>query len=141
MFLSMIVNSPKCRHRPQSPKELFNLWHAMARNVIERIFSAVKRRFCLMVASPEYSEEKQAKFVPALCVLHNFILVYDSDVPDTEQHNPPGTGAASQSARLGRPRPAWISEEEEVSASVRCDRIADAMWADYNKYLADRGTG
>ena len=113
----------------------------MARNVVERIFGAVKRRFCLMVASPEYSEEKQAKFVPALCVLHNFISVYDSDAPDTEQHNPPRTGAASQSAHLGRPRPAWISEEEEVLASVRRDRIADAMWADYNKYLADRGTG
>jgi hypothetical protein len=32
----------------------------MARNVIKRAFGTLKRRFSLMVASPKYSEEKQA---------------------------------------------------------------------------------
>jgi hypothetical protein len=113
----------------------------MARNVVERIFGTVKRRFSLMVASPEYSEEKQAKFVPALCVLHNFISVYDGDAPGMGQQSPPRTDSASQSAHPERPRPAWISEVEEVSASGRRDRIADEMWANYKQYLMDKGTG
>ncbi|KIK42151.1 hypothetical protein CY34DRAFT_45843, partial [Suillus luteus UH-Slu-Lm8-n1] len=53
--------------------------HAQARNVIERIFGVVKRRFWLMVAAPKYSLVVQTKLVPALCVLHNFICVHDPD--------------------------------------------------------------
>jgi len=34
----------------------------MARNVVEHIFGTLKRRFDLMVASPEYSKSKQAMF-------------------------------------------------------------------------------
>jgi hypothetical protein len=55
----------------------------------ERIFGILKRRFSLMVASPEYSEDKQAKFIPALCVLHNFISIHDHDSTDTGQQLSP----------------------------------------------------
>ena len=109
----------------------------MARNVVERIFGTLKRRFNLMVASPEYSESKQAMFIPALCVLHNFISVYDqdpTDMPDVQQQQRPlGTGVP------GCPRPAWVSEEEELSASVRRNKIAKEMWAGYQQCLKDRG--
>ena len=32
-----------------------------------------------MVAAPEYSLAVQAKLVPALCVLHNFIRIHDPE--------------------------------------------------------------
>jgi hypothetical protein len=96
-----------------------------------------------MVASPEYSEDKQAKFIPALCALHNFISVYDrdADIMYAGRHTQSGTGVvrpAATSAEL--PRPAWVSEEEESSASMRRDNIAAQMWADYQRYLTERET-
>ena len=94
-----------------------------------------------MVASPEYSEEKQAKFIPALCVLHNFISTYDrdvTDVQDTNHRSQPGMVVSNQATPSKLPRPPWVSEEEELSASVRRDRIAAEMWADYQRYLMEK---
>ena len=105
----------------------------MARNVIERIFGTLKRRFSLMVASPEYSENKQARFVPALCVLHNFASVYDRD--DMDVPNAQRLSRIGASAEL--PQPAWVSKEE-LSASERRDKIAGEMWVDYQQYLTEK---
>ena len=115
----------------------------MAHNVVERIFGILKRRFSLMVASPEYSENKQAKFVSVLCVLHNFISVYDQDFMDvpSAQQLPSGTGISRQAAPAERPRPPWVSAEEELSASARRYKIADEMWANYQSYLTERDIG
>ena len=110
----------------------------MARNVIERIFGVLKRRFSLMVASPEYSETKQAKFVPALCVLHNFISTYEQDIVDAPiTQLGSGMGCSHRTTRAEVPRPAWVSEGEELSASARRDKIAKDMWIDYQQYLTD----
>ena len=49
--------------RPANREELFNLRHASARNVIERIFSVIKRRFHILLLPPKYSIEVQA-FIP-----------------------------------------------------------------------------
>ena len=115
----------------------------MARNVIERTFGSLKRRFGLMIASPEYSEEKQAKFVPALCVLHNFISVYDCDIIDTSntQLLPSRVGIPHQPSSMEPERPEWVSEEEEVSASTWRNRIADEMWVNYQEYLSQMDIG
>ena len=37
-----------------------------------------------MVAAPEYSSEVQAKVIPALCALHNFIRIHDPDDLDDQ---------------------------------------------------------
>jgi hypothetical protein len=108
----------------------------MARNVIKRAFGTLKRRFSLMVASPEYSEEKQAKFILALCVLHNFVSVYDGNATERHFQQPSGTGVSHQFTHLEPPRPGWVSEVEELSASVRRDETTAKMWAEYQKYLA-----
>ena len=60
-------------YRPCNHKELFNLRHAMLRNVVERIFGVVKRRFRILLLPPEYSMEIQARIPPALCLVHNVI--------------------------------------------------------------------
>ena len=52
--------------------------------MVERIFGVTKRRFRLMVATPEYTPEIQARVILALCALHNFVRVHDPDDLDDE---------------------------------------------------------
>lgn len=65
--------------RPRNYKELYNLRHPQAQNVVEHIFGVVKQQFHLMVAALEYSLETRSKIIPALCTLHSFIWVYNQD--------------------------------------------------------------
>jgi hypothetical protein len=54
-----------------------------ARNVVERIFGILKRRFHFLLLAPEYDMDIQSKVPPALCALHNFIRHNDpSDIED-----------------------------------------------------------
>ena len=69
--------------RPANAQELFNLQHASARNVIERIFNILKRRFGILHLPPEYTMDIQEKIPPALCALHNFIQCHNpTDIAD-----------------------------------------------------------
>ena len=81
-------------YRPANPQELFNLRHASARNVIERIFGILKRRFRILLLSPEYDMGIQAQVPPALCALHNFIRYHDpSEITDFDDVCNHGVGA------------------------------------------------
>ena len=77
MFLYHIFQSPELPPRPANARELFNLRHASARNVIERAFGIIKRRFRILLLPLEYAMEIQARILPALCALHNFIRLHD----------------------------------------------------------------
>jgi len=117
--------------RPRNYKELYNLCHSQARNVVERIFGVVKRRFRLMVAAPEYSLETQTKIIPALCALHNFIRVYN---PDEDM------GVEEHSARAPRRSQEdfshqGVSAQEKARANTKRDVIAKEMWAQYQEHL------
>jgi hypothetical protein len=117
--------------RPRNYKELYNLRHSQARNVVERIFGVVKRRFRLMVAAPEYSLETQTKIVPALCVLHNFIRVYDSEenVVLEELSTWAPRRNPEDFSRQG------VSAQEKARANTKRDDIAKEMWREYQEYL------
>ncbi|KAH9143568.1 hypothetical protein LEN26_005051 [Aphanomyces euteiches] len=71
---------------PQNKEELFNLRHAMLRNVIERIFGILKRIFPVLSHAVQYDYQFQVQLVMALCVVHNFIRVHGcrSDVYVTQ---------------------------------------------------------
>ena len=62
---------------PQNPCELFNLHHAALRNIIEHIFSIMKRRWRLLQFPAKYDMGIQAHIPAALCMLHNFMCRYD----------------------------------------------------------------
>ena len=80
-----------------------------------------------MVAAPEYSPEVQAKVIPALCALHNFIRVHDpDDLEDWQeeierQQSVPGVGDL-------RSR---IDRAERNRAIARQEKVLNDMWADY----------
>lgn len=132
--LTVLVSYSFCIS-PHDYKELFNLRHAQARNVVERIFGVVKRRFRLINTAPEYLLKKQAKMVLALCVLHNFICVHDPQDLDgatledlnnyRQQSHTPTTDDYST----------HISHEERDRANDFRDRIAKQMWEQYQQYL------
>ena len=66
---------------PQNAKELFNHRHASLRNVIERTFGVLKKRFPIIGSGTKshYSLITMKNIVLACCILHNFIRGVDRD--------------------------------------------------------------
>ena len=64
---------------PANAKELFNLRHAKARNVIERTFGVLKNHFRILLLPPHYPLDFQARIPVALSTLQNFIQIFDYD--------------------------------------------------------------
>ena len=117
--------------RPKNYKELFNLRHSQARNVVKRIFGVVKRRFRLLVVAPEYDLATQAKMVPAICVLHNFIRIHDvDDIPEIEGFRSRGQATGALMGLGGD-----ISNAERNRASELRESIAKAMWTSYQSII------
>jgi hypothetical protein len=128
-------------YRPKTKEELFNLRHSSARNVIERIFGVLKRRFRILLLAPEYSLQIQARIPAALCAIHNFIRIHDpaedaiftADDDDDNHGNPP------LDQDLDHDHIANAAAAAEIDTpSLKRDQIAQAMWDDY---LAITGQG
>jgi hypothetical protein len=132
------------KYRPANYKELYNLRHTSARNVVERIFGVIKHRWTILTRPPHYDMKVQAKIPSALVTLHNFIPEHDETdldrwiIDEQAQDNLPGSrweqeidfGCLASSAR--------VSAAEKRQAETMRDDIAKAMWDDYLQYLADR---
>jgi DDE superfamily endonuclease len=125
--------------RPANKEELFNLRHAQARNVIERIFGVLKRRFRILVIPPEYSFKVQARIPSALCAIHNFIQVHDPMEGELPNH-----GNSEYSSSIPNPGDNGVRQmdfsEDDISedVTVRRDKIAQDMWDSYQRILEDR---
>lgn len=125
---------------PTNAKELFNLRHAQARNVIERIFGVLKQRFRILLLPPHYSLDFQPRIPVALCALQNFIKKTDYDE---------GTVPADPYQSAYTPLPdndnngGFLTEDDDDGNSevkLRRLNIANAMWESYLNYLANAGT-
>jgi hypothetical protein len=71
--------------RPQNAQELFNLRHSSLRNVVERAFGILKKRFPILVTMTSYSMERQVSLVKSCFMIHNFIRVnqgYEDEFDD-----------------------------------------------------------
>ncbi|KAL7614766.1 hypothetical protein Lser_V15G08370 [Lactuca serriola] len=60
-------------HQPTTPKELFNMRHSSARNVIERCFGILKARWGILRDNSYYPIDLKNKIIMACCLLHNYI--------------------------------------------------------------------
>jgi hypothetical protein len=125
-------------NRPTNKYELFNLRHASARNVIERIFGVLKRRFRILLLAPEYGLHVQARIPTALCAIHNFIRTHDAKEGPLS-----GTGDGPHHDNNNNHDDIGFNREEvnleQGDADTRRDRIAQEMWEDYQRVVAERG--
>ena len=125
--------------RPANKEELFNLRHAQARNVIERIFGVLKRRFRILVIPPEYSVQVQAQIPSALCAIHNFIKIHDPDDGETTD-----LGSSEYSSSIPNPgdnevgHTNYAEDDGEDDVVLRRDKIAQDMWDSYQRVLQAR---
>lgn len=77
---------------------------------------------------PVYSPEVQVRIPAALCVIHNVIQNFD----------PSEGGLSGDNVSFG-----YVGSDEEIGGTndrsdVRSDRIAEDMWRDYQRVLAER---
>jgi hypothetical protein len=123
-------------YRPRNKEELFNLRHASARNIIERIFGVLKRRFRILLLAPEYNMNIQAQIPTALCAIHNFIRMHDPEETDEMLlETQPSIDSEDSDSQF----PVMDMMRENTEASMRRDQIAQEMWEDYLQVLYDRG--
>lgn len=128
--------------RPVNAKELFNLRHAQARNVIERIFGVLKQRFRILHLPPHYPLDFQARIPVALCALQNFIHEIDHDEgalptdPSQSTYTPFSTNIDDDHG--------FIEEDDDganLEVKQRRINIANQMWESYLNYMANTETG
>ncbi|XP_070667098.1 protein ALP1-like [Malus domestica] len=70
--------------RPENYKELYNLRHSRARNVIERAFGLLKKRWSILRTPSFFDIKTQVRIINACCVLHNFIRTEQATDPVLE---------------------------------------------------------
>lgn len=65
---------------PRNAKELFNMRHASARNVIERAWGILKTRWAILRSASYYPVQTLSRIIFACALLHNFVrmnMAYD----------------------------------------------------------------
>ncbi|XP_059636220.1 uncharacterized protein LOC132278452 [Cornus florida] len=60
---------------PRTYKELFNLRHSIARNVIERAFGLLKKRWAILRTDSFLKLKTRVNIISACAILHNFIRI------------------------------------------------------------------
>ncbi|XP_063945568.1 protein ALP1-like isoform X2 [Daucus carota subsp. sativus] len=66
-------NEWKEGYQPICAKEYFNMRHSTARNVVERAFGILKKRWAILRSPSFYPLKIQNRIILACCVLHNYI--------------------------------------------------------------------
>lgn len=84
-----------------------------------------------MVAAPEYSLKTQTKIISALCVLHNFICVYNPE----ETRNLEGLSAHTPRQNAEDFSYQGVSAQEKQRANTKRNVIAKKMWRQYQEHL------
>jgi hypothetical protein len=134
---------------PVNKEELFNLRHASARNVVERVFGVLKKRWAVLIWPPQFDMSIQAKIPPALAALHNFIIDHDpQDIDEYLSGDPrsddiheddldPNPGQP-QNNEFGRLADGAVTQAEKARATIARNQIAEVMWVDYQRVQENR---
>nr|CAD1831541.1 unnamed protein product [Ananas comosus var. bracteatus] len=63
----------------RNPRDLYNHRHAQLRNVVERTFGILKKRFKILNVATPFSYKVQCLIAMACCIIHNFIRRYQAN--------------------------------------------------------------
>jgi len=122
----------KGRRKPQNAKELFNLRHSSLRNIVERAFGIVKKRFPLLTFMHSYSFLTQIDLVMCCFMVHNFIRLNQGFDDEFDDWDPPvmedDVEEADEMAYSNQ------TPAQQSAANVQRDVIAQEMWEDYIRY-------
>ncbi|XP_028064758.1 uncharacterized protein LOC114267882 [Camellia sinensis] len=114
------------------PKELFNHRHSSLRNVIERKFGVLKKRFPILRSMPIYKSTRQGPLVIACCVLHNWIRLHvDMDPFFMEADNEMAVEVEVDGLVGDHADYVDMSQHGLTSQSNVRDAIATAMWQNH----------
>ena len=124
----------RANERPANSRELFNLRHSTLRNVIERSYGVVKKRFSILESMHSYPYPVQVHLALCCFMVHTFIRCNQGFQDIYDEYN------------IDEPLDAGVEEAEvEVDAVERAalehwrDEIAQGLWADYRAELLHRG--
>uniref|UniRef100_A0A2N9HGQ6 DDE Tnp4 domain-containing protein n=1 Tax=Fagus sylvatica TaxID=28930 RepID=A0A2N9HGQ6_FAGSY len=127
-------------HPPQNAKELFNLRHASLRNVIERAFGVLKKRFPIIgsTTEPTYSVDTQTEIILACCIIHNYLMVVDLDERLIAEVDEELLQQSHHETKAHAPRE---DDEDARQGEILRDSIALAMRQDYDTIIGARVNG
>ena len=125
----------KASQKPQNKEEIYNFRHSQLRNVVERTFGVLKRRFRILdKARLGFDIDTQVDIIFAVTTLHNFINRYHNPFEEAED-NPETDERGEQSTEQNGPQNLILGKREAVE---RRDKIAQALMSQYAGYLANR---
>jgi len=125
-------------NKPLNKEELFNLRHAQLRNIIERAFGVIKKRFPLLVNMKSYDFDFQCELVLCCFMLHNFIRTHEAfesdDDSDSDDDDDDDEEVEEEFAQYRQP---GTSERQRYNEAREWrDNMATEMWTSYTDYLA-----
>ncbi|KAJ8771814.1 hypothetical protein K2173_026991 [Erythroxylum novogranatense] len=114
------------RNPPRNARELFNHRHSSLRNIIERAFGVLKKRFPIIASTtePSYGIHTQKKIIIACVILHNFLIGVDPDDPFLNEEYDGGENDNQDGHEND-------NEDDAHSGEIIRDNMAAHMWADY----------
>jgi len=99
------------------------------RNIAERIFGVMKRRWKIIRETNSFDLRTNAKIVAALAALHNFIRQHDiEDLMDPWEVDDDGGGGGANVQQIG-------TEAATQQAAALREPIANDMWSDYRSVI------
>lgn len=122
------------KKRPQTMEELFNLRYARARNVVERTFGIIKRKWKIIRSSaPEYDIEVQIDLVYVICGLWNFLLLQGKEPSDADGSDDEGNLTPAQLEVLEAARQRNVQAIGTRSAAEIRRQICEVIWPRYEE--------
>nr|XP_043639522.1 protein ALP1-like [Erigeron canadensis] len=106
-------------HPPTTAKELYNMRHAQARNVIERCFGLIKNRWAILRDVSFHPHDSMSRIIIACCLINNFIRATMAE--DPIEHEVP----------INHTQP--INDHDNVITTVETSQV----WSDYRDNLAN----
>ncbi|KAH6770137.1 hypothetical protein C2S52_014940 [Perilla frutescens var. hirtella] len=109
----------------QNYQEHFNMKHAKARNVIERVFGQLKSRWAILRSNSYYPVQTQNMIIMACTYLHNFIkdnMEYDPVLDDEEY-----IIQLEQPHVVSKERRTWTRAEDDALIVILKKIVVDGM--------------